>query len=80
MEDAQVMAAVVAFTQFIKNFGIGSKYIPLVAIVVGGVIGALMSYQNGETHLLGIVRGIGIATVATGLVSTAGDLAKKAKN
>lgn len=80
MEDAQVMAAVVAITQYVKGFGISSKYLPLVAILVGGLIGLALSQQNGETHSMGILRGVGIAAVATGLVGTAGDLAKKAKN
>lgn len=66
MEDFTVIAAVtVGLTEMVRRLGVPSKFLPLVALIVGGVAG-------GTLHMVppGIVRGLLFGLVATGMVST----------
>lgn len=61
MNKPETLAAIVAITQLFKQYGVPSRFCPLIALILGGVFG----YSENQ-NARGIIDGVILGALATG--------------
>lgn len=61
MNKPETLAAIVAITQLFKQYGVPSRFCPIIALILGGIFG-YSEKQNAQ----GIIDGVVMGALATG--------------
>ena len=75
MEQAEIVALIVGLTQIVKQLGVPSRFLPLVAAVIGGLSQVALSYgTTGFDPMVSAVQGVITGMIASGVIGAVKDL------
>ena len=60
-------AIVIGFTQVAKQYGVPSKWLPILAIVIAVALTTGIAYNNGTDLVGGVLSGLVLGLTSTGL-------------
>ena len=64
---ASILILIGLLVAFCKNFGLPGRYLPLVSVILGVVLGIIIYFTNGITLIEGIIGGLLAGASVSGL-------------